>query len=86
VAVILGDNVMFDDVSSHVRSFLGGVMAFFKRVRDPRRFGVPAFEGKSRWPSRRSRLIPRATTRRSASTRRISQRELKLLISPHLNF
>jgi len=63
VTVILGDNVIFDDVSSHVRSFSGGAIAFFKRVKDPRRSGVPAFEGKSRWPSRRSRLIPRATTR-----------------------
>jgi len=44
VTVILGGNVMFG-ASSYVRSFSGGAMAFFKRVKDPRRFGVPAFEG-----------------------------------------
>jgi len=67
VTVILGGNVMFG-ASSYVRSFSGGAMAFFKRVRNPRRFVVPAFEGKSWWPSRRSRLTPRVATRRSAFT------------------
>ena len=45
MTVIPGNDVIFDDVSSYVRSFSGGAMAFFKRARNPRRFGVPAFEG-----------------------------------------
>ena len=81
VTVIPGNDVIFDDVSSYVRSFSGRAMAFFKRARNPRRFGVPALEGESRWPWRRSRLIPKATKHRSASTRRISRRELKVVTS-----
>jgi len=37
---------MFGDVSSHVRSFSGGVMAFFKRVRDPAGSASPRSRGK----------------------------------------
>lgn len=47
-AVILGDNIFKDDLSSHVKSFLADgsdCKLFFKRVSDPRRYGVGIFRG-----------------------------------------
>lgn len=43
VAVILGDNIFESDFKKAVSGFTGGAVAFFKKVKDPRRFGVPVF-------------------------------------------
>jgi len=45
-AVVLGDNLIFDDISSAVRDFesIGGAMIFSKYVEDPERFGVIEYE------------------------------------------
>lgn len=45
VAVILGDNIFQDDVSSSVRSFGNGAKIFLKEVPDARRFGVAELKG-----------------------------------------
>lgn len=46
VTVILGDNIILDDVSSYVSSFRGGARIFLKEVDSPERFGVPVFVSK----------------------------------------
>ena len=40
--VVLGDNLIFEDMSAHVKEFqsLGGAFVFTKQVHDPERFGV----------------------------------------------
>ncbi len=43
IAVILGDNVLFDDVSREIADFRSGCRIFLKEVPDPERFGVPEF-------------------------------------------
>jgi len=43
VAVILGDNIFEYDFAKEVKDFNDGAMAFFKKVSDPERFGVPTF-------------------------------------------
>jgi len=45
-AVVLGDNLIFDDISSSVSEFevLGGAMIFTKSVYDPERFGVVEYD------------------------------------------
>lgn len=43
IAVILGDNIFEHDFKKAVAGFSGGAMGFFKKVPDPRRFGVPVF-------------------------------------------
>lgn len=43
IAVILGDNLFEHDFKKAVSGFTGGAKGFFKKVSDPRRFGVPAF-------------------------------------------
>ncbi len=43
VAVILGDNIFEDNFTDAVKRFAGGSTGFFKKVRDPERFGVPVF-------------------------------------------
>jgi glucose-1-phosphate thymidylyltransferase len=43
IAVILGDNIFEHDFKKAVRSFKTGAVAFFKKVEDPKRFGVPVF-------------------------------------------
>ena len=43
LAVILGDNLFEHDLKKAVKAFKGGATVFFKKVKDPRRFGVPAF-------------------------------------------
>ena len=48
-AVILGDNIFKDDLTRHVDSFLSSgedCKLFFKRVPDPRRYGVGIFKRK----------------------------------------
>jgi glucose-1-phosphate thymidylyltransferase len=36
----LGDNVIEDDITEHVKSFKGGARVFLKEVNDPHRFGI----------------------------------------------
>lgn len=48
IVVILGDNILEDDISPHVREFEAqrcGAYILLKEVDDPRRFGVPVFDG-----------------------------------------
>lgn len=45
VCAILGDNVYFDNVSSHIKAFAGGGHIFLKEVPDPERFGVAEIQG-----------------------------------------
>lgn len=40
VCAILGDNIFFDDLSSHIKNFSGGAHLFLKEVPDAARFGV----------------------------------------------
>lgn len=44
--VMLGDNIVFDDLNPDVNAFKGGCKIFIKRVDDPERFGVPVFSEK----------------------------------------
>ena len=46
VMVMLGDNIVFDDLNSDVRSFDSGCKVFLKSVKNPTRFGVPMFGNK----------------------------------------
>jgi glucose-1-phosphate thymidylyltransferase len=39
--VVLGDNIVLDDLKSDVNSFDGGGKLFLKEVQNPQRFGVP---------------------------------------------
>lgn len=48
MTVILGDNIILDDISEHVRTFESGARIFLKEVDDPRRFGVPEFDEKNK--------------------------------------
>jgi glucose-1-phosphate thymidylyltransferase len=43
IAVILGDNIFESDFKKAVSGFTEGAVAFFKKVPDPKRFGVPVF-------------------------------------------
>lgn len=43
VAVILGDNIFEYDFKKAVSKFKNGSTVFFKKVKDPSRFGVPVF-------------------------------------------
>lgn len=43
IAVILGDNIFENDFKKAVHTFKGGTTVFFKKVKDPKRFGVPVF-------------------------------------------
>ena len=48
IAVILGDNIIQDDISPYVRAFeaqASGARILLKRVEDPERFGVPELDG-----------------------------------------
>jgi len=44
IAVILGDNTTDANISQAVQSFKEGAMVFLRKVPDPERFGVPAFD------------------------------------------
>jgi glucose-1-phosphate thymidylyltransferase len=44
IAVILGDNIFEDDFSKPMKTFTGGARIFLKKVRDPKRYGVPVFD------------------------------------------
>ncbi|MBD3247772.1 NTP transferase domain-containing protein [Candidatus Falkowbacteria bacterium] len=48
VVLILGDNIIEDDVSDEIKSFKGGAKAFVKKVPDPERFGVVKFDDKGK--------------------------------------
>lgn len=43
IAVILGDNIFERDFKKEVQKFNRGAAIFFKKVKDPERFGVPVF-------------------------------------------
>ncbi|HEY8320160.1 MAG TPA: sugar phosphate nucleotidyltransferase [Candidatus Baltobacteraceae bacterium] len=48
IAVILGDNILQDDISPYVRAFeaqASGARILLKHVDDPERFGVPELDG-----------------------------------------
>jgi len=45
VALILGDNIFEDDFSEVIKQFKKGGHVFAKKVSDPERFGVVAFDG-----------------------------------------
>jgi glucose-1-phosphate thymidylyltransferase len=50
IVVILGDNILQDDISPYVRKFEeqgSGARILLKEVDDPARFGVPVFDGDS---------------------------------------
>ena len=44
ITVILGDNIILDDVAESIKSFTAGARIFLKEVSDPERFGVPEFD------------------------------------------
>ena len=44
MTVILGDNIILDDLASEIRNFKSGARVFLKEVSDPQRFGVPEFD------------------------------------------
>ena len=44
MTVILGDNIILDDISEDVKTFEAGARIFLKEVKDPQRFGVPEFD------------------------------------------
>mgnify|MGYP003985526293 FL=1 len=46
IAVILGDNTTDESIKEAVTSFKEGATVFLKKVTDPERFGVPAFDPK----------------------------------------
>ncbi len=47
ITVILGDNIILDNISEYVKKFKSGAMIFLKEVQNPTRFGVPVFEKKT---------------------------------------
>jgi glucose-1-phosphate thymidylyltransferase len=44
VVMVLGDNIIEDDVSEEIKNFKGGAKVFAKEVSDPERFGVVRFD------------------------------------------
>jgi glucose-1-phosphate thymidylyltransferase len=44
VVMILGDNIIEDDVTEQIKNFKGGAKVFAKKVSDPERFGVVRFD------------------------------------------
>lgn len=46
VVVILGDNILEDNIKEDVENFKNGAKIFLKEVPDPQRFGVPVLDGK----------------------------------------
>jgi glucose-1-phosphate thymidylyltransferase len=43
----LGDNIFEDNINGYVKQFKGGALVFLKEVKDPKRFGVAAVDGKN---------------------------------------
>jgi glucose-1-phosphate thymidylyltransferase len=48
ITVILGDNTTDEDIKKPVANFKDGAVIFLKKVPDPQRFGVPAFDPKDK--------------------------------------
>lgn len=48
VTLHLGDNIIEDDIASHVKTFTRGAKVFLKPVHDPERFGVATLDDKKR--------------------------------------
>ena len=48
IAVILGDNTTDESIKKAVANFKDGAVIFLKKVPDPQRFGVPAFDPKDK--------------------------------------
>lgn len=48
LCVILGDNCTDAKIKKDIDKFKNGAMIFLKKVRDPKRFGVPVFDRKNR--------------------------------------
>ncbi len=48
IVMILGDNIIEDDVSEEIKNFKGGAKVFAKDVTDPERFGVVRFNDDGR--------------------------------------
>lgn len=48
ICVILGDNCTDADISREVKNFKDGALIFFKKVKDPSRFGVGVFDKKGK--------------------------------------
>lgn len=48
VALILGDNIFEDNLSSEIQNFQSGAKIFAKKVKDPSRFGVVKFDHQGR--------------------------------------
>ena len=46
IIVIAGDNIYRDDFKEEVKNFKKGALSFLRKVKDPKRFGVPIFKGK----------------------------------------
>jgi len=46
ITVILGDNTTDADITEPVKKFKDGALVFLKKVPDPKRYGVPAFDKK----------------------------------------
>lgn len=44
VTMVLGDNIFEDDLSANIKNFKSGGQVFAKKVMDPERFGVVAFD------------------------------------------
>ena len=45
--IMLGDNIVFDDLNDDIYNFNSGCKIFLKKVEDPTRFGVPEFGEKN---------------------------------------
>lgn len=48
VVMVLGDNIIEDDISEDIKSFKGGAKVFAKKVHDPERFGVVQFDAEGK--------------------------------------
>jgi len=44
----LGDNILEDDISEHIKRFKSGALVFLKEVKDPERFGIATLDEKGR--------------------------------------
>ena len=68
IAVILGDNTTDVDISSAVKNFTTGSVAFLKEVPDPERYGVPVFDEKDKTKIIRIEEKPKEPKSNYAST------------------
>lgn len=68
ICVILGDNTTDADISSAVKNFTSGSVAFLKAVPDPNRYGVPVFDPKDKNKIIRIEEKPQAPKSKFAST------------------